>query len=62
MTATGGPASSVARAIREANNAALQTVASLWNVSAADCSFVHGGMRNAKSGQIVPFSIWTDFA
>ncbi len=62
LTATGGSATSVASAIRAANDAALRTVASLGNVSAADCSFVHGGVRNAKSGQTVPFSIWTDFA
>jgi hypothetical protein len=62
MTTAGGPATSVASAIREANNTALRTVASLLNVSAEDCSFIHRGIRNAKSGQIVPFSIWTDFA
>jgi hypothetical protein len=62
MTSTWGPATSVASAIRKSNNAVLQALASLWNISAADCSFVHGGVRNEKSGQTTPFSIWTDFA
>lgn len=58
----GGPATSVAGAVREAHIAALKTVASLWDVSATDCALVHGGIRNARTGQVVPFSIWTDFA
>ena len=62
MDVASGPATSVAGAVREANIAALRTVASLWNVPAADCAFEHGGIRHTKSGRIVPLSIWTDFA
>ncbi len=57
-----GPATSVAGAVREANTAALKTVASLWNVPVAECASEHGGIRHTKSGRIVPFSVWTDFA
>jgi hypothetical protein len=62
MAVAAGPATSVAGAVREANNAALRSVASLWNVPAADCAFEHSGIRHTKSGRIIPLSIWTDFA
>jgi hypothetical protein len=61
MTVTGGPATSVAGAVRDANSAVLKTVASLWKVSAEDCTLVHSGIRHRDRGKIVPFSIWTDF-
>jgi hypothetical protein len=60
-TVAGGSATSVAGAIRNANNEVLKTVASFWNVSSKGCTLVHSGIRHRDSGKIVPFSIWTDF-
>ncbi len=62
MEVAGGPATSMAGAARQANNAALKNVASLWNVPVSECVFEHGGIRHTRSGRIIPFSIWTDFA
>jgi hypothetical protein len=60
-TVAGGSAASVAGAVRDANNEVLKTVASLWNVSAENCTLVHSGIRHRDSGKVMPFSIWTDF-
>ncbi|PPQ33422.1 hypothetical protein [Rhodopila globiformis] len=56
------PAASVAAAAREAQMAAVWTVAASWHVAARDCACGWGRIDHLPSGRTIPFTLWTDFA